>query len=209
MSAPVLSNYDLDDQCYRLRLTASVAGVALDLVNLDAFPGRDHLSRGYLAKNPLGRLPTLEHDGLVLCQPAAMQLYLAGLPGARALIPADPAEQARMHDWLIFADRDLAVASAARACALMDAPGDEVALRARSRALLRLLEDHMTRQGTLGQGYVAGATLSLADLALFVPFALSRDFGIDHDDFPALRLWARRVRRCEGFITMPGIPDYH
>ena len=43
----------------------------------------------------------------------------------------------------------------------------------------------------------------------FPAFALSRDFGIDHDAFPALRRWARRLRRLPGFVTMPGIPDYH
>ena len=37
----------------------------------------------------------------------------------------------------------------------------------------------------------------------------SRDFGIDHDEYPALRRWARRFRALPGFKTMPGIPDYH
>jgi glutathione S-transferase len=46
-------------------------------------------------------------------------------------------------------------------------------------------------------------------VALFPLFALSRDFGIDHDEFPGLRRWIRRFRALDGFITMPGIPDYH
>ena len=36
-----------------------------------------------------------------------------------------------------------------------------------------------------------------------------RQFGIDHDEYPALRRWARRFRTLPGFKTMPGIPDYH
>jgi hypothetical protein len=42
-----------------------------------------------------------------------------------------------------------------------------------------------------------------------VTCALSRDFGVDHDEYPALRRWARRFRKLPGFLTMPGIPDYH
>ena len=40
-------------------------------------------------------------------------------------------------------------------------------------------------------------------------FALSRDFGIEHESYPALRRWFRSVRTIPGFTTMPGIPDYH
>lgn len=209
MSLPLLYNFDLDDHCYRLRLTASVCGVELELLNLDTFPGDDHLQPAYLKKNPLGRLPALEHDGLILRETAAIQTYIASLPGTAELTPATPAEKAAMTDWLIFADRDLAPASAARATALLDAPGDGTALTAAARAMFRIMDDHMTRQSMLGKPYFVGENVTLADLALFPAFALSRDFGIDHDEFPALRLWARRVRTTKGFITMPGIPDYH
>ena len=89
------------------------------------------------------------------------------------------------------------------------APGDLDALRAQARRALRLVDDHLTLQGFKGLGFVAGPDVTLADLMLFPPFALSRDFGIDHDAFPALRNWARRVRTTKGFSTMPGIPDYH
>jgi glutathione S-transferase len=71
------------------------------------------------------------------------------------------------------------------------------------------MEDHMTRQRVLGKAFFVANTVTLADLALFPAFALSRDFSIDHDAFPALRRWARQLRAIDGFITMPGIPDYH
>lgn len=209
MTAPLLYNYDLDDQCYRLRLTAAVCGVELELLNLDTFPGHDHLKPEYLLKNPLGRVPAMEHEGVVLREAGAIQSYLAGLPGAKNFIPEALADKATMTDWIIFADKDLACAGAARATALLDAPGDGPALTAAARRMLRIMDDHMTRQCLKGHGFFVGDSITLADLALFPAFALSRDYGVDHDEFPALRLWARRVRLIEGFITMPGIPDYH
>ncbi len=203
---PRLYNYDLDPDCYCVRLVASVLNLSLEVVALDVFPGRDHLTDQMLALNPAGRLPVLVDGDLVLTQLPAILWHLASHPGvALTLIPTEPAA---MLEWLTFAAIDLAAAHTARAAAIM-AVGDLVKPRADARRALRRLDDHLTRQGIAGLGHVAGPTLTLADLALFPGFALSRDFNVDHDEFPALRLWARRVRAVKGFITMPGIPDYH
>ncbi|MCC5958949.1 MAG: glutathione S-transferase family protein [Rhodobacteraceae bacterium] len=210
MTNPTLWNYDLDDACYRVRLMASLSGVTLDLRSVDAFPGNEHLGDEMLALNPLGRLPVLEHGALTLCQTEAILLHLARIgPRGAAFVPSDDAGAARMRDWLFFGARDLAAPSQARAVAMLGAAGDAGALNHAARHGLRLLEDHMTAQGFRGQGFVAGARATVADIALFPAFALCRDFNLDHDAFPALRLWARRVRQLDGFITMPGIPDYH
>ncbi len=199
-----LFNYDLDLDCYRVRLVASVVGVPLELVGLDVFPGRDHLTDAMLALNPAGRLPVLVDGDLVLTQVPAILWHLASRSGG-GLIPAAPAA---MVEWLSFAVGDLGPATVARNAAMLGR-GDPVAPRAAARAALRRLDDHLIRTGIAGHGYVAGGAITLADLALFPAFALSRDFGVDHDEFSALRLWARRVRTVPGFITMPGIPDYH
>lgn len=205
-----LYNHDLDPGCYAVRLVAACLRVPLSLHNIDMFPGREHLGPAMLALNPAGGLPVLVDGDLVLVQPLAMTLHLAEAhaPGS-PLLPADAAARARMFDWLAFALRDLGVAAQAREVAMLDAPGDLAGLRAAARAKLRILDDHLTQASLAGQGFVAGPAPTLADLALFPGFALSRDFSLDHDEFPALGLWARRVRRIAGFVTMPGIPDYH
>ncbi|MCA0044943.1 glutathione S-transferase family protein [Celeribacter litoreus] len=205
----ILHNYDLYEDCYRVRLLASCTEQELELVNVDAFPGAEEKSETYLKLNPLGRLPILEDGDVILRDLAAILIYVAEKDAKARFIPTEAKARAAMFDWLGFACGDLSVATQARAVALLDAPGDGVALRAQARALFRVLDDHLTRQALSGQGYVAGDTATLADLALFPAFALSRDFNLDHDEFPALRLWARRMRTLPGFITMPGIPDYH
>ena len=67
----------------------------------------------------------------------------------------------------------------------------------------------MTARHFDGREWFVAEAATLADLSLFPSFALSRDFGVDHDEYPALRRWIRRFRALEGFRTMPGIPDYH
>lgn len=210
MSAPLLYNYDLDADCYAIRLIAGCLGIPLTLKNLDIFPGHEHRTPEMLALNPQGRLPVLDDAGVVLTQPVAIALYLAeNHAPEHLLLPTDAATGARMLDWMTFAARELGVAVQARACSMLDAPGDLPALQAAARRALRMVDDHLTLQGFKGEGFVAGPAPTLADLLIFPAFALSRDFAIDHDDFPALRLWARRVRQIAGFHTMPGIPDYH
>jgi glutathione S-transferase len=46
-------------------------------------------------------------------------------------------------------------------------------------------------------------------VVLFPSIALSRDFGVEHDEYPALRRWMRRLRGLDGFIVMPGIPEFY
>lgn len=208
MTAPVLWNWDLDDACYRVRLMASLAGVALTLRSVDVVPGGEHRAPHVRALNPMGRLPVLVAGDLVMTQTEAILLHLARTgPRGAVYLPGDEAGAARMTDWLMFAARDLGAASAAREASLFG--GDPEPQAAVAREALRVMEDHMTAAGLAGQGFFAGSGASVADIALFPAFALSRDFGLDHDAFPALRLWARRVRRLAGFVTMPGIPDYH
>ena len=209
MTQLVLHNYDLDDACYRVRLVASCCDLSVELRNVDMFPGMEQVSPPYLTLNPLGRLPILETAEVTLRQTGAILLYLAGLDPQKRLLPTDTSELAQMTDWLFFAEHDLSVATTARAISIMDVPGDGPATIAQTRALLRIMEDHMSAQDVKGLGFFAGAEITLADLALFPAFALSRDCNIDHDAFPALRLWALRVRATPGFIVMPGIPDYH
>jgi glutathione S-transferase len=210
MSALVLYNYELDESCYKVRLALSLLGLDWQPVAVDVFPGKEHLTPPYLAMNPSGRLPILRDGDLVLHGAEAILAHLARThdPSGKWL-PPDGAGFAVVMQWLNFSARDLGVTIAARQQSLFDTPGDEAALRAASAEAIRIMDDHMTARGFARAEWFAAEQATIADIALFPAFALSRDFGIDHDEYPALRRWARRFRALPGFKTMPGIPDYH
>ena len=210
MSALVLYNYDLDENCYKVRVALAMLGLDYRTVAVNAFPGKEQMTPPFLAMNPLGSLPILRDDDVTLFGAEAILAHLASShDAARTWLPAAGAGFAHVMQWLVFSAGELAVAVAARAHALLDAPGDEEALRAGARRALRVMDDHMTARGFTSDDWFATERPTLADIALFPAFALSRDYGVDHDEYPALRRWARRFRRLPGFLTMPGIPDYH
>jgi glutathione S-transferase len=210
MPALVLYNYELDESCYKVRLALSLLGLDWQAVAVDVFPGKEHLTPPFLAMNPAGRLPILRDGDLVLHGTEAILAYLARAydPSGKWL-PPDGAGFAAVMQWLNFSANDLGVTIAARRLSLFDSSGDEAALCAVSSQAIRIMDDRMTARGFMRADWFAAEHATIADIALFPAFALSRDFGIDHDEYPALRRWARRFRRLPGFKTMPGIPDYH
>lgn len=210
MSAITLYNYELDEQSYRARLTLSVLGLEWSTVPIDMFPGGEHRKPPMLALNPQGALPVMRDGDFVLSGTTAIMLYLAkAYDPAKRWLPDDAATFGALSHWLSFFETSLAAAVEARLQALFDLPGDTDALHQSARAAFRIMDDHMTIRHFDGKEWFVGEDATLADLALFPSFALSRDYGIDHDEYPVLRRWIRRVRTVKGFLTMPGIPDYH
>ncbi|WP_375465503.1 glutathione S-transferase family protein [uncultured Methylobacterium sp.] len=204
-----LYDYALDENGYKVRLALGALGVACETVAVDMFPGAEQTRPPLIDLNPLGTLPILVDGGTVLREAEAILVYLARRHDpAGTWLPADAAGLAETMVWLTFAARDLQAATRARRVAMFGAPGDADALDREARAAFRAMEDHLTLRALAGRDWFVGGAATVADLALFPAIALSRDFGIDHEAYPALRRWMRRVRGLPGFCTMPGIPDY-
>ena len=72
----------------------------IELLNLKT---GEHKKPAYLAVNPMGKVPALEHDGVVLTEAAAICCYLADTFPKAALAPAigDPARGPYLK-WLFF-----------------------------------------------------------------------------------------------------------
>jgi len=210
MTDLTLHDYELDEHCYKVRLLLGALGCRFTKVTVDVHPGREQCSARYLALNPLGALPILTDDGLVLCGAEAILAYLAHTYDAgHSWLPQEPAMFGQTMQWLALAGGELQAASTARLHAILEVAADAATLERIARRAFRLMDDHMTKQEFENAHWFVGNAATIADIALFPAIALSRDFGIDHDDYPALRRWMARVRTIPGFTTMPGIPAYH
>jgi glutathione S-transferase len=205
-----LYDYELDEHCYKVRLLLGVLDHPHIKVPVDVHPGREHRSARYLRLNPLGTLPILTEGDAVIYGAEAILAYLARkYDAARAWLPDEPTTFGQVMQWLVFAASDLRIASVARSHSLMGTEADEVVVERAARHAFRHMDDHMTKCEFDSALWFVGRTPTIADIALFPGFALSRDFGVDHDEYPALRRWMARMRKIPGFLTMPGIPAYH
>jgi len=78
-------------------------GEPYDIELLDLRAG-DHKKPGYLAVNPLGRVPALRHRDVVVTETAAICTYLAdAFPQARLAVPIESPLRGPYLRWILFA----------------------------------------------------------------------------------------------------------
>jgi glutathione S-transferase len=115
---------------------------------------RNTASAEFLAVNPMGQIPALTGQGLLLTESLAITLYLAKALGG-ALGPKDMAEEALMTNWALFA----ATAIEPAALAILQAsPGDAEATSAAAAKLgrpLARLDGHLARRDWLLDRFTA------------------------------------------------------
>ena len=205
-----LYDFELSANCYKVRLLLSLLKLEYKRVSINLFPAFEHRKPEFLRLNPLGQLPVLVDGELILRDSQAILIYLAKTyDTANRWLPEEPAEFGHVMMWLFFAASELSAAAAARLHDLLGIPTDIDAAKTNARKAIRIMDDHMTRREIGGCSWFVGEHPTLADLALFPSIALSRDFGLEHDEFAALRRWMRRLRGLDNFIVMPGIPEFY
>jgi glutathione S-transferase len=203
-----LYDYELSGNCYKLRLLMSILGIEYETVPIDFYPGREHKSDWFLRINPLGQLPVIEDDGLVLRDAQAILVHLAAkYDASRLWYPLDePLRLGEVSQWLAFADGITATSSAARLHDGLFYDFDIEACRAGAHRLFRILDEHLWFGEQEGRDWLCpGDHPTIADIACFPYVILSEEGGISRQDYPAIRRWCDRVKRIPGFIVMSGV----
>ncbi|MFM7144437.1 MAG: glutathione S-transferase family protein [Alphaproteobacteria bacterium] len=91
----------------RVRIALLEKDVPCELVDVDMAAG-EHKTPAYLARNPYGRVPTLEEDGFVLYESTSILDYLEATHPEPALVPADPRGRALVDMHVKLCDIQLA-----------------------------------------------------------------------------------------------------
>src|SRR4029079_607724 len=102
--AMTITLYDihLSPHARKVRLLAAELNIPLNKVTRDPRT-RETRTPEYLAKNPNGRVPTLEEDGFVLYESPAILKYLSAKHPERGLWGArDPKTQALIDQWVCW-----------------------------------------------------------------------------------------------------------
>ena len=180
----------------KVRLLAAELGIALDKVALD-FQKGELRSPEYLAKNPNGRIPTIEDDGFVLWESPAILKYLAAKRPERGLAPADAAAQAQIDQWLFWwtADPEAAFSRLIwerRVKPFLGKDGNDPAIIADAQASLDRFLPVLDRQ-LAGKDYVLG-TLSIVDFAIAPVLDIMSFVNVDLGPYANIAAWLERLR---------------
>ncbi|MRU16296.1 glutathione S-transferase family protein [Roseovarius sp. A21] len=152
---------------------------------------------------PLGKLPALHlGDGTILSESNAILWYLGA---GSDWVPSDALTQAQMLGWMFFEQNRYEPVVAVRASLntyphLKDEATPEVMakLLQEGHALLHLMEDHLQ-----GRAWFAGASPSLADIALYAyTHTAGERGGFEMNRFPLINGWCARVAALPGYAGL-------
>lgn len=193
--------------CYKIKLTAALLGIALETHQYDIIKGETRTPEFLASINRNGRIPVLQigegETARYLPESNAACWYLAS---GSELIPTDRFAQADMLRWMFFEqyNHEPNIATlrfwlhfVGKVNLTEQQRGQIMAKRVAGCEALRLMEEHLERHT-----WMAGGRASLADIALFAYTHVAEEGGFGLEDHPAICSWIKRVEALPGFVPM-------
>jgi stringent starvation protein A len=176
----VITLYDADrcPYCARVRIVLAEKEIPYETIVIDLADRPAWLYE----KNPAGRVPVLEEDGLCIPESVVIMELLEERFPEPSLLPSDAADRAlvRLAVWR-FDDEFSRDYYAARR-------GDDGAAE-RFASSLEALDARLS-----SSPYLVGASYGLADIAWFPWLPRAESYlGVDFDDYPAVAAWIDRL----------------
>jgi glutathione S-transferase len=207
MEKLTLHEHARSGNCYKIRLTAALLGLPLERQHYDIMVGETRTPQFLAEVNANGRIPVLQagagKSGRFLPESNAACWYLAD---GSALIPGDRWDRADMLRWMFWeqynheptiatlrfwlyfvGEANLTEAQRAQL------PGK----RAAGEDALALMDEHLA-----SHDWLVGATLTIADIALYAYTHVAEGGGFRLADYPAVEAWLRRVEGVPNYVAM-------
>lgn len=161
------------------------------------------LTPSYLAINPMGTIPCIDDDGMVLYESMAINLYLTRKYGT-SVAPKDAAEDAHMLQWSFFAATEIETnslkISSTFAEGLADSETGKAVIEVAARMLrrpFRVLEQHLA-----DKDYLVGDRFTVADLNAAEVVRYAQTHAPLFDAHPAVKAWLERCQSRPAFKAM-------
>ena len=197
----MLRLYDsqLSGNGYKVRLLLHQLGITFERVEMDIVRGETRTPE-FQAKNPNGRIPTLElEDGTHLAESNAILFYLAeGTP----FLPATRLERALVLQWMCFEqyshEPNIATVRFWLHTGLDDERRAMLPMKRRlGHDALAVMDGHLR-----ARSFFVGERYSIADIALFAYTHVAGEGGFDLEPYAAVRAWLDRVRAQPGHVPI-------
>ena len=193
-----LYHFEISGSCHKIRLMLSLLG--LDYKSVIPKDG-EHKSPSFLRLNPLGQVPVLVDDNVVIRDSHAILVYLARQYGGDWL-PTDAKSMSQVMQWLSTAANDVRQSfEPARWYHLFNRSQVDVEVaQTKAYALLDVIDAHLTERQWLELDRP-----TIADIACFPYIGLAADGQISLDNYPHVISWINRTKQLSGYVSMPGL----
>lgn len=186
-----LHYHPLSSFSQRVRIAAHEKGIALELVELD-FMAKEHRAPPFLAKNPWGRVPVLEHDGFRLLESTAILEYLEALHPSPPLLPADLQGRATVAMHMKLCDIEVGAHSGALVFPTRFLPRERWKPEPMAHARAAIERHFANLDGMLGdRTWLLGDQFTLADVC-YAPLVRFLD-ELEVKATPRIRAWSERI----------------
>ncbi|MDZ7629603.1 MAG: glutathione S-transferase family protein [Parvularculaceae bacterium] len=193
MSAYKIYGDAVSGNCLKVKWIADLLNLPYEWIDTDILKGETR-TPAFLALNPAGQIPLLvTPKGKPLAQSNAILLYLAEKHGG-GLLPEKTFDRAKVYEWLFWEQYSHEPCVAVRRFqkTYLKKPDAEIdpKLMERGLAALARMEDQLTNER-----WIAGASFTLADIALVAYTRVAPEGGFDLNAFPVVKAWVARVEK--------------
>ena len=202
-SAPIkLIRSPKSGHCHRVELMMAFLDIPYETIDLD-MANRAHKAPDHLAISPFGLVPAIDDNGYTLSDSNAILIYLVETYAPNShWLPKEPKAAAEVQRWLsIAAGPIFSGPCVARLVKVFGADFDHAKAVATAHSLFAIMEDHLA-----GREWLAGDTITIADVAGYSYTAHAPEGGVGLDDYPNIRRWLDRVEAQPKFIGMVKSP---
>ena len=202
--------------------TLSEIGLQFELILASATMGvGGHVSKGnqpfgvvdtpeYRARNPNGRVPTIDDDGFVLWESNSIVRYLAMQYAPDLLYGNDVKTFASASRWLDWENNELLPPQHELVMQLVRLPPAQRDPEKLEEARLQFIKRLQIAEEQLGRTqYIAGERFTYGDIPLGIRVHRFYLFGLEGPPLPNVKRWFSEIRGRPAFHTWTAPAEYH
>jgi len=189
--------------CYKVRLTAPLAGVPIERRAYDIMKGETRTPEFLANVSANGRIPVLQVGNRFISESNAICFYIAD---GSSLVPADRFERADMLHWLFWEqyqhEPNIATLRFWMTWVgidrLTDVQRSQMPVKRKlGNDALQLMDDHLK-----GREWFVGGATSLADICLFAYTHVADEADFDLALYPNVVEWMERIMTQPGHVEL-------